>query len=96
MIYGIDEKIKEQRLKRKLTQEELGAKLGVKGSTVSGYETGKSYPSADVLCEMCSIFNVRADYLLGLDSREWMLLEGLTDAQKQVLQAMADQLRNPK
>lgn len=39
--YYIGEAIKEERLKQKLTQEELGAKIGVKKSQISKLESGK-------------------------------------------------------
>ena len=39
--YYIGETIKTERLKQKLTQEELGAKVGVKKSQISKLESGK-------------------------------------------------------
>lgn len=39
--YYIGEAIKEERLKQNLTQEELGAKVGVKKSQISKLEKGK-------------------------------------------------------
>ncbi|MCD8318310.1 MAG: helix-turn-helix domain-containing protein [Paraprevotella sp.] len=39
--YYIGEAIKEERLKQDLTQEELGAKVGVKKSQISKLESGK-------------------------------------------------------
>lgn len=39
--YYIGEAIKEERLRQKLTQEELGAKVGVKKSQISKLESGK-------------------------------------------------------
>lgn len=39
--YHIGKAIKEERLKQNLTQEELGAKIGVKKSQISKLESGK-------------------------------------------------------
>ena len=39
--YHIGKAIKEERLKQNLTQEELGAKVGVKKSQISKLESGK-------------------------------------------------------
>lgn len=39
--YRIGEAIKQERLKQNLTQEELGAKIGVKKSQISKLESGK-------------------------------------------------------
>lgn len=63
MYFG--DKLRELRLERKMTQEELARKLGVVKVTVSGYETSQTYPSIEVLIKLCGIFNVSSDYMLG-------------------------------
>ena len=45
----VGQKIKEARKAKGLTQEELGAKLGIDKPTVSKYENGKINPSLEVL-----------------------------------------------
>ena len=57
-------KIKDLRLARGWTQEELGRMLNVQKAAVSKYEKGVATPSNDVLRKMSSIFNVSTDYLL--------------------------------
>lgn len=46
-----------------LTQSEFGERLGVKGNTVTGYETGLRAPSDAILLSICREFNVNEDWL---------------------------------
>lgn len=60
----IGEKICECRKARALTQEQLGAKLGVSAQAVSKWECGESYPDILMLPQLCELFGVSADALL--------------------------------
>ena len=61
-------RIKELRLSRGITQDELGAMLGVKKAAVSKYENEKiNIPSA-VLSKLMDVFGVSADHLLCRDA----------------------------
>ena len=56
--------IKELRESRGLKQEELASVFGLKRTTISSWEVGKSKPDADTLVEIAEYFNVSIDYLL--------------------------------
>ena len=56
-------RIKELRKKVGLTQTEFGARLGVKGNTVTGYETGIRTPSDAVITSICREFGVNELWL---------------------------------
>ncbi len=60
--------IKSCREERKMTQEELGRKVGVTGKQISNYEKGKLTPPTDVLFSLCDVFDCELGYLLGEDS----------------------------
>ena len=47
-------------------QSELADKLRMGAAAISKYETGRSEPEFHDLVALCKIFNVSADYLLGL------------------------------
>ena len=52
------------------TQCELAAKLGVKQSTVSSWEIGRSRPTFEQVIEISNLFNASTDYLLGKSDYE--------------------------
>lgn len=56
--------IAELRKKQKLTQEQLGEKLGVTNKTVSRWETGTYLPPAEALLAMSELFGVSINELL--------------------------------
>ena len=59
-------RIRELRKERKMTQTQLAELLATTQDTVSLWELGKSYPDIPSLVRLCDIFDVSADYLLGL------------------------------
>lgn len=58
------ERIKAVRKKMGLTQTEFGAKIGVKGNTITNYETGLRIPSDAVILSICREFDVDRNWLL--------------------------------
>lgn len=47
--------------------KELGQKLNLAESTISGYENGNRKPDYDTLNKFADFFDVSTDYLLGRD-----------------------------
>ncbi|MEZ3437292.1 MAG: helix-turn-helix domain-containing protein [Oscillospiraceae bacterium] len=62
---GIGTRIKELRLRAKLTQEGLAAKIGVTPSAVGNYERGVSFPKEEVLMALFEALNCTPNELLG-------------------------------
>lgn len=58
-------RIKELRLEKGWTQDELGEKLCVKRAAISKYETGKIPLTDDTIKKLSEIFSVSIDFLLG-------------------------------
>ncbi|MBA4536394.1 helix-turn-helix transcriptional regulator [Bacillus aquiflavi] len=61
----LGERLKELRLERKLTQEQLGKGINVTKVSISGYENGNRTPDTETLQKIADYFNVSTDYLLG-------------------------------
>jgi transcriptional regulator with XRE-family HTH domain len=59
----MQERIKIIRKHHKLTQTEFGERIGVKGNTITGYETGIRSPSDAVIVSICREFNVNEVWL---------------------------------
>jgi len=64
-MYGV--KIKENREKLGLTQQELAEKIGFSQNAVHQWETEKREPSIEVLIKMADLFEVTLDELAGRD-----------------------------
>jgi transcriptional regulator with XRE-family HTH domain len=65
VIEGLGDRIKKERLRLGLTQEELGKKCGVTKYTISLYESEKSTPNDEIKGIMADLFDCTIDYLLG-------------------------------
>ena len=75
------------RKRNKLTQNDLGALLGLSGSTISMYERGERMPSKEALELIADHFNVPIDFLLGRDTIDPPAADtsGLTPKQREAL-----------
>ena len=65
MIFG--EKLKQEREKRGWSQTELSEKIHVSRQSVSKWETGKNYPSIEVIIDLSDLFDMTIDELLRSD-----------------------------
>lgn len=70
-----NERLKQLRLKKKLTQQELADILGLKPTAVSNYESNRNEPSFEKLIILSQYFNVSLDYLLGI-SESYLPIQG--------------------
>lgn len=61
-------RLRELRLKSELTQNEIGAKLGVSGQTILNWENGIYEPKIKQLIQLADLFNISIDYLVERDS----------------------------
>ena len=65
MIIG--KRIKEARIKRNMSQEELGNLLGVSKVSICGYEKGTRTPTMENFLDLIKILDLEPDYVLGRD-----------------------------
>ena len=86
-------RLKQLRLRAEYTQQQLADKLGVTKSVVSYHELQERYPSPDVLIRLAYIFHVTTDYLLGLEYKELIDLQGLDDEDIITVKRMISALR---
>lgn len=81
MIFGVEmlnERIKELRNSRKMTQVELAKALGLTKQCISNWENDNVLPSVDMLCKLADFFSVTTDYLLCREEKELLFVEGLS------------------
>jgi transcriptional regulator with XRE-family HTH domain len=60
------ERLKNLREEKDLMQEEVAKKLNISTSAYGYYEQGRNEPSLETVKQLAEIFEVTADYLLGL------------------------------
>ena len=65
MFFG--EKLKREREKKGWSQEDLATKIHVSRQSVSKWETGKNYPSIEVIIDLSDLFGITIDELLRSD-----------------------------
>lgn len=58
-------RIRELRQSMGWTQAQLGARVGMAKTTISGYEKGDHQVDPEMICKLCDLFSCTADYLLG-------------------------------
>ncbi|MCO4472383.1 putative transcriptional regulator [Streptococcus infantarius subsp. infantarius] len=88
------ERLKELRLKAKLTQTEVAEKVGVSQPQYARWEAGKRKPTSETLQKFADFFGVSMDYLAGNEPEEdelanvellfRMTSDGLTEEEKAV------------
>ncbi len=60
-----NERLKELREEKGITQSNLAGVFNVSKSTVSGWEVGRNQPNYDMLISIARYFDVSVDYLIG-------------------------------
>ncbi len=71
----LNEKIKELRKKRGLTQEQLAAELNVSRQAITKWESGDGTPDIDNLRNIALFFHVSTDYLIGNETEKSLSLK---------------------
>ena len=59
----MEERIKKIRKENGLTQTEFGARIGVRGNTITNYETSVRAPSEAILKSICREFDINPEWL---------------------------------
>ena len=77
-------RFKQARINAGLSQKSAAISLGVRGPSMSGWESGKTRPKLKYLKDMADLYGVSVDYLLGEDG----------DDKKEPAVMSDDELRN--
>lgn len=63
----LEKRIKEKRIAKEMTQEDLGNLLNVSKVSVCNWEKGSKKPSTKNLIQLSKVLNTTIDYLIGSD-----------------------------
>ena len=89
----VADKIKSLREQLGLTQSDLAKKLGITRSSVNAWEMGISVPSTQYVVELAGIFKVSTDCLLGVQNTSSVSVDGLSETDVQLVNAVINHLR---
>ena len=74
----LGEVIRQLRLSHNLNQVQLAEKLSVSKQTISNWENNNILPSIEMLVRISKFFSVSTDFLLELDTRDYIEVTGLS------------------
>lgn len=64
--------LKELRLEKQMTQEQLAEQIGVSRRTVSRWETGNNLPDLSVIIELADFYDVDLNEIFRGERRQWI------------------------
>lgn len=85
-------RIREVRKTLHMTQADFGAKIGVRGNTVTGYENGQRVPSDAVIVSICREFHVDEHWLRTGDGKMFTA----TTRDEEIMDFVADTMQDDK
>lgn len=91
----LGERIRKYREEVKMTQSELGEKLGLQKSAISMYENDKRTPSTDTLIDLCFALGIGLAELLDVDASlcQDPLLKDLNKEEREDVEKFVENLR---
>lgn len=92
-VYDFGLRLKELREAKKLSQTDVAARLSVVPSTISGYESNTITPSLEQFTRLAILYNTSLDYMMGLDNRTCVYLDGLNKEQQQTILEIVNRLK---
>ncbi len=92
----LNERIRQLRLEKNMSQVDLAKRLSVTKQSVSNWENDNIQPSIDMLVKIAQVFSVSTDYMLGLENRRYLEITGLTDVEITHIQTIITDLVNRK
>lgn len=94
MVYDFGYRLRELRKSKNLTQTQVARRLNLSKTTISGYENNVKTPSLEVLVQLALLYDVSTDYILGLENRPMLYIDGLNERQQAVLLQLLGEFRS--
>ena len=89
----LNQRIRETRLAQKMSQVDLANALGVTKQSVSNWENDNIQPSIEMLIRLSQVLSTSTDYLLGLENRRYIEVDGLSATELAHIQQIVDDIR---
>ncbi len=85
--------LKELRLNKNLTQQQVASLVGISKAMISSYELNTREPSLTILMKLAALYKVSVDSLLGLERGKYLDVSGLSPKQVTIVQSIIDSYR---
>ena len=92
-MVNLGERLRALRNEQGITQTALSERIGVSKAMISSYELEQRQPGYAILIKIASYFGVSTDFLLGIDKRRTISVEGLHEYEIEIVAKMVDGLR---
>ena len=92
-------RLRNLRIEKNLTGEQLANAIGVKKTTISTWENGKAFPEIGTLIKLANYFDVSIDYILGRNnatSNDKTILDNLIDEQLEKAKSYIEFIKTQK
>ncbi|GHV40076.1 transcriptional regulator [Clostridia bacterium] len=93
-MYDFGLRLRELREQKSLSQTQVATRLNLSNTTISGYESNTRFPSFDVLIQLALFYNISSDYLLGIENRATVNVDGLTSRQLDIINSLITEFRS--
>ncbi|MBR2375867.1 MAG: helix-turn-helix transcriptional regulator [Clostridia bacterium] len=90
----LNENIKYLRTQSGMNQVEFAKKMSVTKQCVSNWENDNVLPSIEMLVRIAKFFNVSTDYLLGIEAKETIDVQGLTADEISHIRLLVSDIKN--
>jgi transcriptional regulator with XRE-family HTH domain len=92
-VYDFGVRLRGLREKKNLSQAQVARRLSVSNTTICCYESNIRFPSIDMLTQLALFYNVSSDYLLGIENRSMVSVDGLTERQADLVASLISEFR---
>jgi len=91
-VYDFGVRLRTLREAKGLSQSQMATLLGIARTTIASYESNVALPSCDMLKALAVFFRVSADYLLGLDDRPCLYLDGFSESESRAIAFIVERI----
>jgi transcriptional regulator with XRE-family HTH domain len=95
-MYDFGARLRELREKKGLSQAQVATRLNLSNTTICSYEANTRYPSFETLSQLALFYNTTSDYILGIENRNMICVDGLSKNQLDIINAMITELQSHK
>ena len=90
----VAQRIARLRTQQNMTQKELARRCGVSETTIKNWESGANEPHLEHIRQLCMALNTNADFLLGINEKRMICVDGLEDVDIDYIKQLIQMLYN--